>query len=372
MKRKILIIAGLALFIVALLFSIMLARRETTPDVTTEDISEAVRVQEVNNRNIPAFVDLSGRLVAEEKIDVFSEVGGVLLPTDPPFRPGNRFKEGQTLIRINDDEFRQSLIASRSALLQSITQVMPDLRLDFSENYEAWLAYLENFDVNRPVPPLPEPASSQERYFLTGRNVMTQYHEIRQMEVHLTKFRIRAPFTGIVTEAEITTGTLVIQGQRLGQFIKSGVYELEATVSTMDLRYVSEGDSVELRNNSLEGPVFGQVVRVGEQIDPATQSVNIYIRVVDESLREGMFMTGRVRAQTFENVESLPRNILIDGNQVFVVEDGRARLRPLDVVHQTDTAAVVKGLEDGELIIRERRTEAFEGTDVEPLNRSAG
>ncbi|MFN6946530.1 MAG: efflux RND transporter periplasmic adaptor subunit, partial [Cytophagaceae bacterium] len=217
-RRRIILLSGILIFLGAVIASILLSRRGREADEVADLPSEQVRVLEVNNREIPTYIEITGRLAAEDRIDIYSEVGGVLLPTTPAFRPGNTFSQGQVLIRIDDSEFRQNLIASRSSFLRSITMLMPDIRLDFSDNYENWLSYLEQFDVNRSIPSLPEPATSQERYFLTGRNIYTQYHEIRQMELRLNKYRIRAPFNGTVTEALITQGTLVMQGQRLGQF----------------------------------------------------------------------------------------------------------------------------------------------------------
>jgi membrane fusion protein, multidrug efflux system len=366
-RHRILLIVGVLLLVGAVGFSMYLSRRADDPEPEEERPAEQVRTLTVRNRAVPTFIELTGRLVAEDRIDLYSEVAGVLLQTNPPFRAGNTFAPGQTLIRIDDAEFRQSLIASRSAFLRSIAMLMPDIKLDFPASYPAWLTYLDGFEPTRPLPSLPPPATDQERYFLTGRNIYTQFYEIRQMEVRLGKYRIRAPFRGTVAQADITTGTLVQQGQKLGEFIRSGRYELEAVISPDYLPYVREGQAVTLRSGRPDQEWQGRVARLGEQVDQATQAVRVFVRVTGEDLREGMFLTGTIEAETFEQVEVLPRRVLLDEDRVFVIRDGRATLQPVEVLHRTDTEAVVRGLPDGAHVIEERRTGAFEGTAVEPM-----
>jgi multidrug efflux pump subunit AcrA (membrane-fusion protein) len=138
-------------------------------------------------------------------------------------------------------------------------------------------------------------------------------------------------------------------------------------LSTDDLPYVREGQAVTLRSGRPSHSWSGRVVRISEQVDQATQAVRVFVRVAGDDLREGMFLTGEIEAETFEQVEVLPRRVLLDQDRVFVIRDGRATLQPVEVLHRTDTEAVVRGLPDGAHVIEERRTGAFEGTEVEPM-----
>ena len=42
---------------------------------------------------------------------------------------------------------------------------------------------------------------------------------------------ISAPFSGILTEALVTEGTLIRNGQKLGEFIDPSDYEMEVNIS---------------------------------------------------------------------------------------------------------------------------------------------
>jgi membrane fusion protein, multidrug efflux system len=369
-KKIVFIIIGISLVILVLFFGRRLFpdRRDTTDEMIAPAAPTPVRTLKVENQNIPIHIEITGRLQPEEIIEVFAEVSGILLPTNPPFRQGNTFNQGQVMIRINDDEHRQQLIAQRTDFLSTLTRLLPDIRLDFEDSYPHWVNYIENFDPQQRMPSLPEPQSSQERFFLTGRNVFSQYHNIRQLEIQASKFQIRAPFRGTVSQSNIHTGTLVRQGQPLGSFAKIDSYELEATVRVTELQHLKIGNHVRLNVPALGIRKTGTIVRLSDHIDPATQTITVFIRVQGSELKQGMFMSGLIEARTIENAFRIPREIMLQNNQVFFVEDSVAVLRTINVLHIMEDTIVAKGLQDGDLIINERRPAHFEGTRVNPMN----
>ena len=68
------------------------------------------------------------------------------------------------------------------------------------------------------------------------------------MEEHYQKFRISAPFTGVLTEANVNPGTLIRTGQKLGEFIDPSVYELEVAVNKSYSELLKVGKEVTLTN----------------------------------------------------------------------------------------------------------------------------
>jgi membrane fusion protein, multidrug efflux system len=372
-KKIIFIVVGVLLVLLAVFSGIIFQGREER-QVVEDAIDQAIPVNviEVQQKDIHLFIELQGRLQAEETIELFAEVSGILLRTDPPFRVGNVFSRNQILINIDSREQRQELISQRSNFLSSLTQLLPDIRLDFTQSYEQWVTYVEQFDPERQMPELPEAQSSQERYFLTGRNIYSQYHTIRQMEIRATKFQIRAPFDGSVTESNINPGALVRSGQPLGRFAKLNEYEMVATARVDDLQFMDIGDEVNLRSGTLEGNWRGTVVRISDIVDPATQMVNVFINTKGEDLREGMFLSGTVRAGMVPKAVKLPREILNENNEVFIIKDSLARLLEVRLRSVQNDSVIVQGLEDNTLVINERRNPNFEGTEVRPENGSQG
>ena len=75
------------------------------------------------------------------------------------------------------------------------------------------------------------------------------------MKPDLNKFVVRAPFTGILTEATINPGTLVRPGQRLGEFIDPSVYEIQIALQKSMIPFIQENDKVNLK--SLGWDIYG-------------------------------------------------------------------------------------------------------------------
>ncbi len=368
-RQKIILAIGVAILIGAVLLSQLLAGQANQQSSSegqqeTSTRARAVATKEVAVGDVQAYIDITGRLQAEDRIDIFAEVSGVLQPTRIDFKVGNTFPRGALLLRIDDSEARQSLRAAKSSFVNTLASVIPDLEIDFPEASEKWNQYLLNFDVNDPIPELPEPESKRIKLFLTAREVYTQYYNILQSEERLDKYRIYAPFTGTLTEASINQGTLVRGGQKLGEFIRSGVYELETAVSTDEIPYVAVGDSVMLSAINMGKNYVGEIVRINDQIETNTQTVKLFVRLADPSLKAGMYMEGRIKGRLFDNATELRRDILVNDENVFVLRDSTAVLQAVTTLKTSDTTAIVRGLDEGATVITENNLASFEGTKV--------
>jgi hypothetical protein len=154
-------------------------RRNPTRNTTRKVITRAVE-----NTTIEASIPITGKLIAFDKVDIFAEVSGVLKPNSSRFREGNTYRKGEVLLSIDSDVPYQNLQSQKSTLLNAITLIMPDLKLDYPESFPAWQQYLDEFNMNKPLTPLPEPKNDKEKYFITGRNIYNQYYGYLAFELY--------------------------------------------------------------------------------------------------------------------------------------------------------------------------------------------
>ena len=75
------------------------------------------------------------------------------------------------------------------------------------------------------MPPLPV-MNDKVRLFVSGRGIISSYYSLQNLEKTLTFYKIKAPFNGVLVQANITEGSLIRPGQVLGEFIAPGDYEL--------------------------------------------------------------------------------------------------------------------------------------------------
>lgn len=323
-----------------------------------------VKVMTAQNSAVSSTLDVQGALIAFDKIDLFTEVSGTLVGSDKPFKIGSYFPKGSVLIKIDETEAKLNLLAQKSTLLNSITQLMPDLKIDYTESFQQWKNYLDEFDVEKSLKPFPEALNEQEKYFIASRNLLSQYYTIQSAEERLRKFVVRAPFSGVITQTSIQPGALVRSGQKLGELMNTGNYELQVTVPLSDLAYLSKGSRVSLASRDIEGSWTGTVRRINDQVDAGTQTVKVFIAVSGKKLREGMYMLGEVNAKPIQDAISIPRDLLINQNAVYAIHNNSLELRPVEVVKVTENAAIVRGIDDGTLLLNEKLPNAFDGMQV--------
>lgn len=327
------------------------------------------KVIEVKNQSYPAEINFTGRVRAIDRIDMYAEVSGVLLKTRANFKEGNYFKKGATLIRIDDREMRLSLVSKKSQFINSITKIIPDLRVDYSNESPEWEQYLNSLDPHKTLPPLPDITNKKLNYFISGRNIKDSYFDIKSSETKLSKYTIRAPFNGIVSKSNITTGTLVRSGQSLGEFISKNNYELEAAISFKDLKFITIGDKVKLFSKDLNKELMGQIYRISDVINEETQTINIYMKVKSEGfIKEGMYLQGSVKGSDITNAFAIPRLLLQPNDLVFTVDSAqRLKHQEVDVIKINQDAVILKGLSNGTKIINKPLARAIEGTKVEVI-----
>ncbi len=370
MRKIITTIIGILLIVAAVFAAkkIKASKKKHKSHIVTHKPSVYSRV--VKNNSIPITISASGKLIAKDRVDLYSEVQGVLEKGGRDFRAGNSYRKDELILRINSDEFYSALKAQRSTLLNQIIGMMPDLKLDYPESAGHWEAYINSFEINKSLSPLPKPLTEKEKYFVTGKNIYTSYYNIKNKEIRLSKYKIYAPFSGTVTDARVTMGTLVRPGQKLGTFISPRTYELEASVNSEFIDFLQIGKEVNLYNVDKSHMWKGKIIRINSMVDPKTQSMKAYIQVADKNLKEGMFLDAELQAKSVDNVIEVSRKNIFDNNHIFVVKDSILEAMQITPVYFKENSVIVKGLKDGMRILEKPVPGAYNGMIVEDLSHS--
>lgn len=361
MRKIILSVLGIVIIVASVFVArqIVSSKKQYRPQV--QKVVKTVFTDVVSNGTVPIIVPANGNLMAKTRVELFAEVQGVFRGRNKLFRPGQRYRKGETIIRIDAAEYYASVQSAKSNLLNLITSVMPDLRLDYPELYPKWQRYLEGFDLDRVTPELPVMTSEKEKFFITGRGILTSYYNVKNLEQRLSKYTISAPFSGVLTEALVTEGTLVRAGQKLGEYISTDVYELEVAVSKTYSDLLKVGEVVELVNLERTNTYQGKVTRINGRIDQATQTIKAYIEVSHPDLKEGMYLEANLNAKDETDAIEIDRKLLLENDQIFVVRDSILDLIDVKPVYFSDRKVVLKEIPDGTTIITKPVVGAYAG-----------
>jgi membrane fusion protein (multidrug efflux system) len=351
MRKVISIAIAIILLISAVLIAQFLINNKQKPKPKTEKIVKTVFTEIVNNKSIPIVITTNGNLVAKNKIELYSEVQGILETSSKEFKQGTFYSKGETIIKINSDEFYTNLQAQKSNLFNVITAVIPDIRLDFPSEYQKWQNYLQNFNTNKSLQKLPETTSEKEKFFISGRGINTAYYNVKNLEVKLNKHNLRAPFNGILTESLVNPGTLIRVGQKLGEFIDPSVYEIAVSVKSEFRDLLQVGKQVELYNLGKTKTWIGKVIRINGKVDTSTQTIKAFIEVNGKDLKEGQYVEIALQAKAEENAFEVSRNLLIENSKLYIVKDSILDLVNVNLIFENEKSIIVKGLANGTVLL---------------------
>ena len=361
MRKVILTVVGLAILVLAVFAAKAIVNSNTRQRPKPLKEVKTVFVDTVQNSVVPIVVTANGNLVAKRRLELYAEVQGVLKSGQKLFKAGQEYRRGETIIRIDAAEFYASVQSQKSNLFNQLSAIMPDIRLDYPEVFDKWQSYLGSFDIDKTIPPLPSFDTDKEKYFISGRGILTSYYNVKNLEQRLSKYSMRAPFDGILTEALVTEGTLIRASQKLGEFINTGRYELAVSINKAYGDFLKIGETVQLTNLDSKREYSGIVSRINGNIDVASQTINAFIEVADPSLREGLYLEAKLDARKQDNAVRLARNLLQPDDQLFVVRDTILDLINVTPVFFSDKSVVVQGIPDGTLVVSKPVPGAYAG-----------
>lgn len=368
--RKItLAILGIVIVVVSVMLSGVIIDSKPVYGSRSKNSIKEVYTQEVVNQTIKTTVPANGVLVAYQRVTLTSRVQGVLQQIDPLFKAGQTYQQGTLIYQIDDADYRASVRAARANFLSLLTSILPDLQLDFSSEFDQWSSFLSQFSVEQPVPEFPQ-MSDKLKLFISGKGVLSSYYNLQNMEQNLAYYRFRAPFTGVLIDAQMTEGSLIRPGQQMGVFIKTGLYELAVQLPKTYVDFISEGSKVVLHSLDGNQQYSGTINRINAAVDAQTQSVQVFILVEDDSLREGVYLNAQLDGIAIDQAFSVKRGLLNENQQLFIVEDEILKLKQVEVLYYTETHAIVRGIEDGVKLLAIPVLGAYEGMEVKstPMN----
>ncbi len=365
MNRKFVsIIVGLVILTVSYFLSTIIMNEDDESYNKNTSIVHSVRTIKTFNTSNTISIKVNGTMSAKYKVDLFAEVQGTVINSKKDFKVGQKYKKNEVLLNINSQEFLATAKQSRSQLQNMIASVLPDVKLDFPENYINWESYFKNFNVNNNTKQMPEPKSDKEKFYLVGKGLQSQYYRVKNLEERLKKFTLIAPFQGTLIESFTIQGSLVSAGQKIGTFINSNLFELEVSVPAKYADKLVIGKEVSfLANDDIS--YLGKIIRVNNSIDDDSQSIRLFIEFESSELKDGMYSEVSIPLGYVEDSFSLSRSLLINDSYVYYVKsDMTVGIQSVQPIFYDDETVIVKGLENNMLILKNYIPGIYDGMKV--------
>jgi membrane fusion protein (multidrug efflux system) len=331
--------------------SMMFVSMKPDPQMRPEmELKRFVKAEEVKYNEIISSLIRGGRVTSSREVTLVSEASGKIEKSSIVLRKGTTFRKGQLLAVIYKDEAELALKARKSRFLTTITTVLPDMKVDFLEQLEAFEMFFRAIDMDENLPELPEIRDEKLKIYLASRNVLSEYYSIQQDEKRLSRHSLYAPFNGTFTQVNFEVGAYVNTGGQIAKMIRTGQLEVEVPVQNLWSEWIKIGDKVEVYSRNKAKVQSGVVVRKANFIDEDTQSRAIFVKVLNSAKDE--LLTGDYKevlfpGQKIQAAMEIPRSAVFNSNEVFAVIDGRLKKQVIDIIKTNETTLIFNGLEEG-------------------------
>ncbi len=175
---------------------------------------------------------------------------------------------------------------------------------------------------------------------------------------------VRAPFDGVVLNADVVAGEVVNVTTVLFLVVDPSQLWLTLHVSPGNARRVTVGREVRFRPDGLNEDAVGKVTWIGTAADEATRTVPVRVELANKTgqLRASTFGKGRVILREERDALLVPQDAVqtIDGTPIVFVRDpeflkagGKKAfsVRPVRVgANDSQNREIISGLESGEVV----------------------
>jgi RND family efflux transporter MFP subunit len=341
---------------------------------------ETVTVIEVSVGTLEQTITATGSVEARRKVLVTAEPGSRIAALY--FNEQDIVTHGRVLAKMDDIE----LVTQRRQLEAALNLAKTNLA-EAEATLERTRSLYEKGYVARQ-----EVDASQLQVDLYRTQVVDKQAAIQLLKAKIDQTLIRAPVSGAITRKLVEVGGVISDGTRgpaanaggqlqpkiIAEIAHLDVLEFHADVDQTDIGSLNRRQRVVVALDAFPDIRFqGSVDEITlSNIEEVSGRVRYKVRVTlektDVLLRLGMTGTADFILAHKENILTLPSSVIVerDGEVfVFVVDDGKARQRPLRIgLRNEELVEVVAGLQTGEQVIQRGRNKVKDGQAVEVLN----
>ncbi|TEU07857.1 MAG: efflux RND transporter periplasmic adaptor subunit [Candidatus Aminicenantes bacterium] len=392
--KKILVISLCVIIVAAVVFYFIFFKNkaETAGDessdsaATERKVQEAslpVKVTDAHRGDLIITLKSPGEAATSMNIIVKAEVGGLIEKLN--VEESQHVKRGELLAELDDTEYRLNLERQEAARLKVLSDYLVEKR--FSDKGELSIAVDEkgvqeakdtyekarqqyrerkisqeeyekaskNYEMV-----LIESGEMKEEVLAAAKNLTQNEIAVKEAQLTLEKTKIRAPFSGIVFDIQVSFHERVSAGTELFTLVNIDRIHVQARVLESEIGKMRVGREVDLKFSAYPGKIFkGKVKAISPVVNPDDRTCKVTIDVAnpEEEIKPGMHAEVEIAAEIYEDRLLIPQDAVLvrmGRKLAFVVEEGIAKWRYIEVgIENEDYAEVLDGVKEGETVIIE-------------------
>ncbi|WP_051295904.1 efflux RND transporter periplasmic adaptor subunit [Eisenibacter elegans] len=259
------------------------------------DNSTLVSVIQLSKGDFVRYNEARGRVETDQNVMVTPETAGVIKQI--LVREGQSVGAGQILVTQDSEVLQRSM--------NEVTTALELANVTYERQAKLW-----------------EQNIGTELQYLQAKNQKERLEkQLQTLKAQVNMTAVKAPFSGVVDEIIAKVGEAASPGVPLLRLVSLSNMRVNADVPESLLGKVKVGDKVRVSFPSIKREVDGQVVVVGQIINPDSRSFRIEVAVgnVDNLLKPDLLAVVKIQDETKPDVIIIPTNLIQrEGGQEFV------------------------------------------------------
>lgn len=322
-----------------------------------------------------------GEAVTDRKIVMKAEVAGIIKNLN--VEEGKHVRNGDLLIKLDDKPYQLELEKREALRLKYLSELFlekkfgePEKKISNSEKdkinkakeeyekaqhlYTKGLISKEEFERAKRNYEFVLIEAGGKKEEIRASQLTQAEVDVKKAQMELEKTKIKAPFSGIITDIKVSPYEHVMSGRELFTLVNINRIKVEARVLESEIGKMKVDRAVDLRFSAYPERIFkGKVKAISPIVNPEDKTCKVIIDVANpkEEIKPGMHAEVEIAAEIHRDRLLIPQEaVLVRGGRklTFVVEKGFAKWRYIEVgLENEDYAEVLDGVKEGEEVIIE-------------------
>ena len=329
--------------------------------------------------NYISSIHVMGTVVPDRQISLKSKVSGEVAFISSRFVQGGVMKKGEMILMLDDSDYRIEIRKAKSALDKALSDLAIEQGSQLIAKEELKLINEALKDVVKAT----DLALRKPQLVKAKAVVESARADLEKAELSLSRTKVVLPFNALVLEKHVDLGSLVTVQGSLAILVDVDTYRIEAQVppdrlAAFNTPGVSESDAI-IHSQYSNQTWQGKVVRITGKITDKSRMAGVIILVPDPlglktpGIRVQLLLDDhvdvRIMGKTLENVFSMPRSILRDGNTVWVYHSGVLEIKKVRLAWKEDGRVFIKsGISSGDKVITSDLPAPVKGMALQPAS----
>jgi len=298
-----------------------------------------VKAVKVSSYSGPIKLYGSGAVRSVAEVTLTPQISGVIKETTEFASTGANFNKGDVLFLIEEDDYLNRLKAAKAEVLRQKVMLQ-------TETYEAEIAKEEWKEYsNLPVDSASPLTLRQPQKAMAEANYKAALANYDMAKLNYKRTKIRAPFSGKLKQRLADKGQFVAPGNPLATIFSTDKSEIHVSIQPHYSVWLEQGKPVTLRykNASWEG----KLARIGGSLNEKTRLMTVVIEVDQPyqhspALLNGLYVDVELTGKTVDDVFLIERHWLRNETHLWVLSDGKLRIREAEVLHHGKEGSYVR------------------------------